>query len=170
MPDTLIAVGGSLPRISFRQVSAPGTVSWNQGTKASVVFLPHTGHCPGCASYMGELADSVDGLKEWATRAMVLVPPTGDLSWEAPGLLVLVDDDGGQRRRLGVGDDRAVVVQADRWGAVYEVESADRSDEAHEALPRARDLVALAKFIDIQCPECEVPSREWLAATPFPLG
>jgi len=42
--------------------------------------------------------------------------------------------------------------------------------DAHATLPAAVDLVAMAKYIDIQCPECGIPSKEWLGASPFPLG
>jgi hypothetical protein len=82
------------------------------------------------------------------------------------GYIVLVDADGGARRRVGVSGDDVAVIVADRWGAVYQVTAAG----ADHFLPDPRDLVGLAKFIDIQCPECEVPSPEWGRACPLPLG
>jgi hypothetical protein len=164
----LVAVGDGLPRVSFRQVSAPGMIGWNQGTLASVVFVPHRDPCDDCAGYGALLGSAVEGLREWATRAMVLAgPATGTLS---PGIVALADEGGSGRALLGVGADQAAVVQADRWGAVYQVEAIGLRSEDHRHFPDPAGLVALAQFIDIQCPECEVPSREWLAASPFPLG
>ncbi len=163
----LIAVGGSLPRVSFRQVSAPGKIAWNQGTRASVVFVPHLGCCAECARYAGELSSAVEALREWGTRAMVLVAPEAEIT--APGCLLLADDGSG-RSQLGVGQEQAAVVQADRWGAVYQVEAIGPDAAGHSVLPSPQDLAGLAQFIDIQCPECAIPSREWMAVNPFPLG
>lgn len=164
----MIEVGGSLPRQSFAQVSAPGTVSWNQGTLASVIFVPHGPPCPDCAMYLDGLGAAVEGLREWGTRTTVLVAPGSDVT-ASHGVLALADEAGRGRAQLGVGDDQAAVVQSDRWGAVYEV-AAVGPGASHAGLPTPTELVALAKFIDIQCPECGVPSKEWLAASPFPLG
>ena len=164
----MIQVGGSLPRQSFALVSAPGTVSWNQGTLASVIFVPHRAPCPDCAGYLEQLGGAVEGLREWGARTTALLAPGSDLT-APPGVLALSDPSGAGRTLLGVGDEQAAVVQSDRWGAVYEVAEVGPGG-SHAALPTPGDLVALAKFIDIQCPECGVPSKEWLAASPFPLG
>jgi hypothetical protein len=168
MADRLIAVGECLPRVTFRRVPGPGTVGWNQGTLASVVFVPHGRRCAECAEYANRLAGAVEDLQEWATRAMVLADPADEP--RHPAMVALADDAGTGRALLGVGAAQAAVVQADRWGAVYQVEAVGPDPEDHRHLPDAADLVALAKFIDIQCPECEVPSREWLGLSPFPLG
>jgi hypothetical protein len=100
---------------------------------------------------------------------MVLIPD-GDEPVTTPGILWLADAGGEGRAQIGVAPDQAAVVQSDRWGAVYEVGAIAAPDASHAGLPTASQLVALAKFIDIQCPECEVPSQEWLSASPFPLG
>jgi hypothetical protein len=164
----MIEVGGSLPRRSFPQVSAAGTVSWNQGTLASVIFVPHRAPCADCARYLDQLGAAVPGLREWGARTTVLVPAGSEVTAPA-GVLALADGDGAGRTLLDVGDDQAAVVQSDRWGAVYDVAGVEES-ESHAGLPTPGDLIALAQFIDIQCPECGVPSKEWLAASPFPLG
>jgi hypothetical protein len=167
-PPRLIRVGESLPRLSFRQAQAPGTISWNQGTMASVIFVPHAADCENCSRYRERLGTAVDGLREWATRAMVLT--------EAPaasgptGVYFLADPGNRGRTWLGIGEKQAAVIQCDRWGAVYQVEAIGTAGGEHRHLPAPEDLVALAQFIDIQCPECGIPSREWLGATAFPLG
>jgi len=174
-----LAVGDTLPPASFPRVGAPGVVAWHQGTTATVVFAPHPGGCSACASYLAELATAVAGLRDWATRVMVLVSdPVGAVGAGDPalseaagaGVILLADVDGAGRRHLGASEGQAVVVQTDRYGAVFEAEAVASPDAGHGALPPPAALVALAKYIDMQCPECGVPSREWLAATPFPLG
>lgn len=142
---------------------------------ASVVFVPHAGGCEGCTRYLDELGAAVEGLREWATRAVVLVAAraagAGSATPAGPaGVSMLADDRDAERTRLGVGADQAAVIQADRWGAVYLVEAVGRGAGDHALLPAGRDLTALAQFIDIQCPECGVPSKEWMAVSPFPLG
>jgi hypothetical protein len=157
-----------LPRVSFPLIGAAGTISWNQGTRASVVFVPHIEPCPECVDYVAVLGAAAEGLREWATQTLILV--SGARAGTAPGVALLDDSTGTGRAQLGIGADQAAVIQADRWGAVYQAEMAGPTPAAHAGLPLAHDLVAMAKFIDIQCPECEVPSKEWLAASPFPLG
>jgi hypothetical protein len=160
-----------LPRVSFARLTAPGTISLNQGTQASVVFVPHREPCPSCTGYLDVLAAAASGLAEWATRALVLVTGGNAGGDRVPAGVVLLDDAAATgRARLHVGDDHAAVIQADRWGAVYQAAEVTTISGSHAALPAAHDLVALAKLIDIQCPECEVPSKEWLDVNPFPLG
>ncbi len=166
MVERLIAVGASLPQMPFRRLGGPGTVSWSQGPSASIVFVPHAGSCQECLRYLADLGSAVEELREWATRVLVLAgsgPVEGP-----PGVLMLADPDGAGRGRLGIPGDQAGVLQADRWGSVYQVETAGAG--AHTVFPVPRDLVAMAKYIDIQCPECGIPSTEWMAVSPFPLG
>jgi hypothetical protein len=145
---------------------------------APVIFMPHVGGCPECARYVAQLGTAVDRLREWATRPLLLVAAEdGSRAASAaqpfagqPGLIALVDVTGTGRAQLGGGKEQAIVVQADRWGAVYDVQASGLSKDQHAALPTPEDLVALAKFIDIQCPECGIPSKEWLGVSPFPLG
>jgi hypothetical protein len=160
-----------LPRVSFAKLTAPGTISLNQGTRASVVFVPHRGPCPACTDYLDVLAAAATGLGEWATRALVLVTADSAGGDQVRAGVVLLDDSAATgRARLRVGDDHATVIQADRWGAVYQAAEVTSISASHAILPAAHDLIALAKLIDIQCPECEVPSKEWLDVSPFPLG
>ena len=139
---------------------------------APVIFVPHGRPCPECIQYAGVLAAAHDPLAEWAARALVLLPPNlvGEVGpWQRPGLALLADHDGSGRAQLGVDNDHAAVAQADRWGAVYDIAVIPASGD-HGNLPWVSALVAVAKYIDIQCPECGVPSKEWMLATPFPLG
>jgi hypothetical protein len=160
-----------LPRVSFAKLTAPGTISLNQGTRAAVVFVPHREPCPACSDYLDVLAAAASGLGEWATQALVLVT-SGNVGGDRvrAGIVLLDDAAATGRAKLRVGDDHAAVMQADRWGAVYQAAEVTSISASHAALPAAHELIALAKLIDIQCPECEVPSKEWSAASPFPMG
>lgn len=163
-----LRVGATLPRLSFRRLDGPGQVTWTQGPMATVVFVPHLDPCPECHDYLAELGASACGLQEWATRALVLTGP----GWEqqAPAGVLLVDDTAGHgRAALGLSPAQAAVFQADRWGAIYQAEFIG-AGQTHDSLPAASDLAGLAKYIDIQCPECGVPSKEWRGVSPFPLG
>ena len=165
----MTSIGAILPRVSFPRRDGPGTVALNNTTTATVVFVPHRHPCAACAAYLGELGAALGGLQEWATRAVVLMPAGLTASAER-GVTLLDDASGVGRARLGIDDDQAAVIQADRWGAVYQAKAVGPEPGSHVELPAPHELVGLAKFIDIQCPECEVPSKEWLAASPFPLG
>ncbi len=185
----VIAAGETLPQSCFSLVAGPGTVVWSQGRTASVIFVPHGDPCGECEAFTRQLAGVMEGLREWASRVLLLVPSGAEAAFASAaggsGILLLADADGAGRGGLGISEDQAAVVQADRWGAVYDtaiVGRAGRRGPDHEAatvggppvdhadLPTPEALVALAKFIDIQCPECGVPSKEWLQASPFPLG
>lgn len=163
-----LSVGASLPRLSFARLDGPGRVTWTQGPMANVVFVPHLDPCDECHRYIAEVAASASGLQEWATRALILAGP----GWghQAPAGVLLLDDTAGHgRAALGLGPLQAAVLQADRWGAIYQAEILG-SDQSHDTLPIASELAGLAKYIDIQCPECGVPSQEWRGVSPFPLG
>jgi hypothetical protein len=170
----LIAAGESLPQSCFPLVAAPGTVVWSQGRMASVIFVPHRDPCLECRAYALQLAGAVGGLEEWGSRLLLLAPSAAEAAFATAGagsgILLLDDADGAGRTALGLAEDQAAVVQADRWGAVYEAAAVGRPAVHAADLPTPEELVAMAKFIDIQCPECGVPSKEWLQASPFPLG
>jgi hypothetical protein len=163
-----LGTGASLPRLSLSRLDGPGRVAWSQGPMAAVVFVPHLDPCPECHVYLEELGAAASGLREWATRALILAgtnwPPESP-----PGVVPLDDRAGTGRGALGLDSGQAAVLQADRWGALYQSEIVG-AGASHHDLPTAADLVAMAKYIDIQCPECGIPSREWQAVTPFPLG
>ena len=165
---TTLRVGGTLPRFSFARLDGPGRVTWTQGPMATVVFVPHLVSCPDCHGYLAELGASASGLQEWATRAVVLAGP-GWVQQAPAGVLILDDTAGHGRTALGLGAAQAAVLQADRWGAIYQAEFIG-ADQSHDTLPAASELANLAKYIDIQCPECGVPSQEWRGVSPFPLG
>ena len=107
--------------------------------RATLLVAQHDEPCPPCADYVAELEAIAPELKEWATRLQSVVP------------------DGDDRRRLGMGDDEAAVVLADRWGEVFEAATVD----ADHDFPLPWQLVESAKILDVSCGECNVPGPEW---------
>ncbi|MDP9072696.1 MAG: hypothetical protein M3N98_00745 [Actinomycetota bacterium] len=161
----LIGVAECLPRLALGRAGSDPTTTTTlgQGVQASVVVLPHLVRCADCEAYLTDLSAVSEDLRQWATRVLVVVP--SDAS-EVAGCTVLVDPDGAARARIGVADNDVAVIVADRYGAVYQVDAAG----ADHCLPAPAALVELAKFIDIQCPECGVPGAEWQLSCPLPLG
>jgi hypothetical protein len=64
---------------------------------------------------------------------------------------VLADPEG-KLRAIG-----PALVVADEWGEIYFAASAADGDE----LPDPEELEDWARFVAIQCPECEGPEGEW---------
>lgn len=148
--ENLISVGECLPRRLLAPAASSAPDSWYDGRHAVVLFVAHARPCPGCERYLGALADVVEDLGRWATRVYPIVADPGGVA----------------RARLGLGIHDAAVVVADRWGAAYGVTAA--GDD--HGLPEPASLVDLAKLIDIQCPECGVPSDEWRQCSTLPMG
>ena len=148
-----MAVGETVPPATFPQVGLAGSVAWSQGPTASVVFVPHVEDCAPCRHYLLHLGEAVGGLREWAARVMVAAPAvlSSDEALVAAsvdsGVLVLSDEDGDGRALLGVRPDQAAVVQADRYGAVFEVEAVRTADADHTSLPSPQALVSLAQCL-----------------------
>src|SRR5688572_23400693 len=112
--------------------------SGGDSNRSTLLVLPHPEQCAPCAAYLDELEEIRPDLQEWATRLQVL-------------------DHHEARQRLGVGDDEAAVILADRWGEVFESASIGFDHD----LPLPRQLVESAKILDVSCGECNVPGPEW---------
>lgn len=166
----LIGVGQSLPRLRLPLADGRGSVSLGDGTYGSVVVFPHPSCC-SCEEWLSTLAEVVEDLRLWATRPLVVLSEGVEEAAQAALALalpypVLADPGGLVRARLGLRDDVAALIVADRWGAAYEVTLAT---EDHP-VPHAGALVRLAQDIDLQCAECGVAGTEWRQCTPLPLG
>lgn len=149
----LIREGDIVPPLTLAPASGGAEVRLPGGHQASLLVFAHPEACRPCADYLGELADAVEDLRGWGTRLVAVAPPDPpDLPFPVVG-----DEGGAARRRLGIGDDEAAVVLADRWGEVFEVAAID---DAHD-FPLPRHLIESAKIVDVSCGECNVPSPEW---------
>jgi len=155
-PRRLIRVGEILPSLVLTGADGPVTLP-PSGPQSSLLVVAHHRPCAGCSSYLTEVAGVVDDLQAWATRA-VGVGPSDAVAASLPfPFPVLGDEGGGARRRLGLADDEAAVVLADRWGEVVEVAAFG----ADHGFPLPSQLVESAKIIDLSCGECNVPGPEW---------
>ncbi len=151
--QTLVQAGQILPRVKLDGPDGPRPLSRPGNQSVLVVYL-HPEPCEPCASYLGEVADTLGDLREWATAPVAVAPPAHWL--EDPGFPLLHDDEEA-RRQLGIGTDEAAVILADRWGEVVEV--ATVGDD--HGFPLPRQLVESAKILDLSCGECNVPGAEW---------
>jgi hypothetical protein len=122
------------------------------GRAFPVIVAVHGAECDGCRAYLRRLAAVEAEIREWDGRVLAIVPggveEAARLSIDPP-LTVLADAAGGWARWMGKAGAAAVV--ADPWG---EVRFRHRAGAAHD-LPDPAELVDWARFIAIQCPECE---------------
>ena len=154
----MISEGDLLPRLTLGGAEGPRSAPW-PGNLATVVVLVHPSPCDACSAYLREIADAVDDLRAWGTQVVSVTPdPAPD---DLP-FLVLGDEDGAGRRRLGVADATAAVLLADRWGEVIEMATTG----SDHGFPLPRQLVESAKIVDVSCGECNVPGPEWRETDP----
>ena len=142
-----------LPRLTLPRGDGDGEITL-PGKQSSLLVFVHPDPCDDCAAYLGELGGSVEDLRGWATR-LLLVAGRDDVGHQP--FPVLRDDDGTARHRLGIGDDEAAVLLTDQWGEVFEVATFGPD----HGFPLPRELVESAKIVDLSCGECNVPGPEW---------
>ena len=155
----MIGTGDLLPRLTLDGTDGPRRAPW-PGNLSTLVVLVHPEPCPECSDYLAEVAGTVEDLRAWGTQVVAVTPGRGP---KGLPFLVLGDGDGAGRRRLGIGDDEAAVLLADRWGEVFEVATTG----SDHGFPLPRQLVESAKIVDVSCGECNVPGPEWRQADPL---
>lgn len=124
------------------------------GRQVPVIVLVDGADCEACRAYLRRLAEADAEMRAWDGRVVVVVPGTADEAARLadavhPPFPVLADPVGALRQRLGATG--AVVVVVDPWG---EVRHRSDAGAAHD-LPDPAELVGWARFVAIQCPECE---------------
>ena len=111
-----------------------------------VIFLAHGHGCAQCAAYARSLAVAEADLSEWDARLLVI---SRDPMEAGPEVETLLDTDGRVERALSLRPPAVLVV--DEWGQVHHTSA---SDDSH-SLPGAAELVSWARYLAIQCPECQ---------------
>lgn len=124
------------------------------GRRVPIVLAVHAADCVVCRSAAQALAAVDAELREWDAHVVIVVP--GDVGQavrfaQGAGLPfpVLADAPRAQWTRLGM--EGAAAVVTDPWG---EVRMRHVAGAAHD-LPSAAELVDWARFVAMQCPECE---------------
>jgi peroxiredoxin len=143
LPDLRLS---SAPGGSLVPLVAPG------GRMVPIVLAVHAVDCAECRGYAAALGAVDAELREWDARVLIVVPGgVEDAARFAEGLPfpVLADEERKLWTRMGI--DGATALVADPWG---EVRMRHVAGAAHD-LPSAEELVDWARFVAIQCPECE---------------
>ena len=148
--------GARLPHLRLPSApdGAPVPLVGPGGRAFPVIVAVHGAECDGCRAYLRRLSAVEAEIREWDGRVLVIVP--GGLEDAArlaaavdPRFTVLADAEGGWARWMG--KDGVAAVVADPWG---EVRFRHDAGMAHD-LPEPAELADWARFIAIQCPECE---------------
>lgn len=122
------------------------------GRGVPIVVAVHGPECDACRAYARALAGARAELREWDARLLVVVAgPVDGAARFAEGLPFSVVADEARKLWRRMGMEGAAVIVADPWG---EVRHRHVAGAAHD-LPSAGELVDWARFVAIQCPECE---------------
>lgn len=140
----------------------PLDLRWSR--TAWVVLVTHGGACTDCGRLIEHLVTLAPDLRAWGARVVAIVPPNAADASAGPRasirpppaervdpVAVVVDDQGRLRTAAGLDDGQVGLLVADRFGVVW------NADVRHDHdLPDDAELVVRARYLAIQCPECEV--------------
>lgn len=143
-----------LPDLRFPSApgGAPVPLVAPGGRMVPIILAVHAADCAECRTYASALAEVDAELREWDARVLIVVPGgVEDAARFAEGLPFPVLADDARKLWTRVGMEGAAALVADPWG---EVRMRHVAGAAHD-LPSALELVDWARFVAIQCPECE---------------
>lgn len=130
-----------------------------------VVLVTHGHGCPDCGRLLEHLATLSADLRAWDAAIVAIVPPGtagldaavsgGSSRASAPAgghdhVDAVADGDGRLRTAAGLDGGQVGLLVADRFGVVWNAEVRRDHD-----LPDDAELVTRARYLAIQCPECE---------------
>lgn len=143
-----VEIGQRMPSTELRGVDGR-TVRLRWALHGTVLVVGPVGAADG--ELVAALGRHADDLRRADARAvLVAAADAGELARDS-AVPVVDDRDGGIARRLDLdGDDGPVAMVVDRYGEVWSV-------AAPVAPSGLDDLVDTARFVGVQCPECEVP-------------
>ena len=122
------------------------------GRLVPIVVAAHGTDCDACRAYVRELAMADAELREWDGCVAVVIPADVEEATRfAEGFPFPVLADAHRALWTRLGFEGAAVFVADPWG---EVRYRHAAGAAHD-LPAPAELVDWARFVAIQCPECE---------------
>jgi hypothetical protein len=145
-----IGPGDRLPEISLRAVPGGQPVRVRPARRRSSLFiLVHGLDCERCVDFIRLVAAGSDLLREWDADPVVLLPDPLVAEPRAGPLPMLSDSEARFSGSLGVRAPACVIV--DQWGEVHLKHEAGE-DHSFAAFS---ELVDWARFLAIQCPECQ---------------
>lgn len=124
------------------------------GRRVPVMVCLHDADCAGCLAYAQSLAGAEAELREWDAHVVVVVPGGVEQAArfaEGAALPFPVAVDEARKLWVRMGMEGAAAIVADPWG---EVRMRHVADAAHD-LPPPVEMVDWARFVAMQCPECE---------------
>lgn len=124
------------------------------GRRVPVILAVHGAGCAGCRAFAQSLAAADGELRAWDAHVVVVVPGDAEEAArfaEGAGLPFPVAADAERKLWSRMGMEGAAVVVADPWG---EVRMRHVDGAAHD-LPAPAEVVDWARFVAMQCPECE---------------
>lgn len=114
----------------------------------------HSTDCEECIDYARKIAAVREPVEAWGADLVIV---SGDVSRSAEPAVAQLDLTVIEDRDRVLCRGRLDVIVADEWG---EIHFASEGKGAHNPLP-PEEVVEWAKFVAIQCPECEGPEGEW---------
>ena len=150
------AAGTLLPRGPFRRTTDGNDIDLRAGRGPLVLLVMHSTECEQCREYLDTLAEHGADWADWGARVLGIAPvphqssaPRADAAKAADDILI--------DTHHVLADGRTGLIVADEWGEIHFSHAADTGHE----LPTVGELVEWARFVSIQCPECEGPEGEW---------
>lgn len=143
-----------LPELTLLSETTGAPTPMNRrGRVAPIVILVHGGECEPCAEYLRQLDQAREAISEWDGRLLAVRSGKGadEPAAHADGLKlqVLLDPEGQFALRLTL--EVPAVVIADQYGEIHVAEVAGAD---HDFISPA-EIAEWAKFLAIQCPECQ---------------
>jgi peroxiredoxin len=133
---------------------APVPLVPSGGRRVPVILAVHAADCAGCRAFAQSLAAADAELREWDAHVVVVVPGDAEGAARFADVAALpfpVVVDAERKLWMRTGMEGAATIVADPWG---EVRMRHVAGAAHD-LPSPAELVDWARFVAMQCPECE---------------
>lgn len=142
-----------LPSVSLVPLSDGEPRLLRAPSRASLVLLlVHSRRCSGCLAYIEQLARGASELADWDAHVCIVVPESDDdgaqLTRAASTFTVLTDPEHRLEGALSIAPAALFVV--DQWEQIHETFKSD-----DHSFPEPAELVRWARYLAIQCPECE---------------
>lgn len=141
-------------RLPYAAGGAPVSLVPPGGRRVPIILAVHSADCADCRAFALALAAADAELREWDAHVLIVIPGAVDEAArfaEGAALPFPVVADAERKLWTRMGMEGAAAIVADPWG---EVRMRHAAGAAHD-LPSPAELVDWARFVAMQCPECE---------------